>query len=145
MRSETIGRPMEILLVEDNLADAYLSMKALKDGNVKHRLTLIRDGMEAMEFLTQQGKFARAPRPDLILLDLGLPKVDGRSVLTEVKNDYRLKAIPVVILTASKGHEDILRSELLRVDGFITKPVDLEKFTALVKSRRRLFAAVVHS
>jgi CheY-like chemotaxis protein len=143
MRGETVGRPMEILLVEDNLADAYLTMTALKNGEVQHRLTLIRDGVEAMEFLLQEGKFARAPRPDLILLDLGLPKMDGRQVLAEVKEDYSLKSIPVVILSASKAHEDILRSELLHVDGYITKPVDLEKFIDLVKQLKRFWLADV--
>ena len=137
MNREVVGRPMEILLVEDNRADARLAIEALKDGRVKHRLTLVWDGYEAMEFLHQQGPFTQAPHPDLILLDLELPRKDGREVLAEIKADYELKNIPVVILTASEAHEDILRSELLHVEGYMTKPVDLEKFIALVKRLKK--------
>ncbi len=139
MGRHTVGRPMEILLVEDSLADACLAIGALKNGQVQHRLTLIRDGEEAMEFLHQEGKFARAPRPDLILLDLILPKKDGLEVLTEVKEDYELKDIPVVILTGSQDEEDRLRCELLQVDAFIPKPVNLDKFLAVVKQLKRFW------
>lgn len=143
MRRETVGRPMEILLVEDSLADARLTIEALKHGQLKHRLTLVRDGLEAMAFLRQEGPFAKAPRPDLILLDLQLPKLDGREVLTRIKSDEELKKIPLVILTASKAHEDILRSENLFVDSYMTKPVDLDKFLAVVKQLKKFWLADV--
>lgn len=123
---------MEILLVEDSLADARLAIEALREGEVIHRLTLVRDGEEALDFLEQRGRFTRAPRPDLILLDLQLPRKDGRELLAEIKADYSLKDIPVVVLTASRLHEDMVRSELLHVEGYMTKPVDLEKFISLV-------------
>lgn len=143
MVREMIGRPMEILLVEDNLADACLTIEALKEGQLKHRLTLIRDGLEAMEFLRKRGKFARAPRPDLILLDLGLPKKDGRQVLTELKIDYDLSSILVVVMTASKDEQDYLASQQLQVDSYITKPVDLPKFISVVKQLKRHWLADV--
>jgi two-component system, chemotaxis family, response regulator Rcp1 len=130
---------MEILLVEDNLADACSTIVALREGRIPHRLTLVRDGMEAMEFLHQEGIFARAPRPDLILLDLQLPYKDGREVLQEVKADYDLKNIALVVMTASNDEQDRLHSELLHVDSYITKPVDLDKFLSLVKQLRRQY------
>ncbi len=133
----TVGHPMEILLIEDSLADARATIEALKEGGVPHRLTLVRDGVEAMEFLWQEGKFARAPRPDLILLDLQLPKKDGREVLGEVKAEYDLSRIPVVVLTSSRDEQDVLRSELLHVDNYITKPVDFAKFLGVVRQLRR--------
>ena len=141
MRHDTVGRPMEILLVEDNWDDARLAYEFLKDGNIHHRLTWLWDGDEALEFLHRRGKYGRVPSPDLILLDLGLPRVDGREVLSEVKEDEILREIPVVVMTASKDHEDHLRSEQLEVDGYITKPVDLEKFLGLVRDLRRFWHA----
>jgi two-component system, chemotaxis family, response regulator Rcp1 len=141
MFNQTIGRPMEILLVEDGLVDARVTIGALKRGQIQHRLTLIRDGAEAMEFLRQEGKFLRAPRPDLILLDLGLPKLDGRQVLQEIKADDSLSSIPVVIMTSSDDEEDRVQSELLGVDSFITKPVDLEKFLSVVRQLKRYLHA----
>ncbi len=143
MSSETIGRPMEILLVEDGLVDAQVTIAALKKGQVRHRLTLIRDGEEALEFLFRQGKFARAPRPDLVLLDLGLPKLDGRQVLAHIKASDELKSLPVVIMTSSDDEEDRLQSGLLGVDSFIVKPVDLEKFIQVVRQLRRFLHAEV--
>ena len=133
MKSEAVGRPMEILLIEDSVTSARFTMGALRKGQIQHRLTWLRDGEEALEFLHREGKFLRAPRPDLILLDLGLPKKDGREVLAEIKEDEDLKRIPVVILTASTAAEDVLIGERLRVEGYLTKPVDLEKFLWLVK------------
>ncbi len=133
MKRDTIGRPMEILLVEDSLTSARLTMGALKSGEVQHRLTWLTDGEEALEFLYKKGKFAQAPRPDLILLDLGLPKKDGREVLTDIKSNDDLKQIPVVVLTGSTAQEDILNSERLEVESYMTKPVDLDKFLQLVK------------
>ena len=141
MPRETVGRPMEILLVEDNWDDARLAYEFLKDGSIVHRLTWLWDGEEALEFLHRQGKYGRVPHPDLILLDLGLPRVDGREVLAEVKADPALLHIPVVVMTASKDHEDLIRSEQLQVDGFILKPVDLDKFLGLVKELQRFWHA----
>ena len=143
MRADTVGRPMEILLVEDNLADARLTIEALRDGHVKHRLTLIRDGQEAREFLYREGRFALAPRPDLILLDLNLPGLHGRELLEEIKSDFDLQSIPVVILTASPDHEEILRSQFLQVDSYLTKPVDMEKFLSVVRKLKKYWHADV--
>lgn len=141
MPRETIGRPMEILLVEDNWDDARLAYEFLKDGDFQHRLTWLWDGEEALEFLHRRGKYGRVPRPDLILLDLGLPRVDGRDVLAAVKSDPELCEIPVVVMTASQDHEDMLRSEQLQVDGYVAKPVDLEKFLLLIRDLRRFWRA----
>jgi len=133
MNRELVGRPMEILLVEDNFTDAALTIRALERGKVRHRLTLVRDGEEALEFLKRQGRFARAPRPDLILLDLNLPKIDGRELLAAIKAEEALSSIPIVIMTGSQDYEDELRSQRLNVEGFVTKPVDMPKFLSLVK------------
>jgi CheY-like chemotaxis protein len=141
MLHKTVGRPMEILLVEDSLVDARLTMGALKKGQVPHRLTLVRDGAEAMEFLRQEGRFARAPRPDLMLLDLHLPKKDGLEVLSEVKTDYDLKSIPIVVLTASDANEDMQKCELLHVDAYMNKPVDTERFIDVVRQLKRFWHA----
>ena len=130
---------MEILLVEDSLAAARLTIGALKRGNILHRLTWLSDGVEALEFLYRRGKFAVAPQPDLILLDLGLPKKDGREVLKEIKQDEHLKSIPVVILTASTDQEDIDATEELEVESYLTKPVDLSKFLQIVKDLSRFW------
>lgn len=137
MSRETVGRPMEILLVEDSLSDARLAIEALKEGQVKHRMTLVCDGREAMQFLRHEGPFAQTPRPDLILLDLGLPKMDGREVLEELRSDYDLKSIPVVILTSSEAHQDLVRDECLNVEGYLVKPVDMAKFLSLVRALKR--------
>jgi len=130
---------MEILLVEDSLPAAKLTMGALKNGNVQHRLTWLSDGVEALEFLYRRGKFAVAPQPDLILLDLGLPKKDGREVLKEIRSDEKLKSIPVVILTASTDQEDIDKTEELEVESYLTKPVDLPKFLRIVQDLSRFW------
>src|SRR5258708_4439024 len=105
MQNDIVGRPMEILMVEDNLGDARLTIEALRGGRVKHGMTLVWEGEEAMQFLRREGSFARVPRPDLMLLDLDLPKKDGRELLAEIRADAELKSIPVVILTASQLHE----------------------------------------
>ncbi len=141
MMKQAVGRPMEILLVEDGLVDARLTIAALQHGQLQHRLTLIRDGEEAMEFLRQQGKFARAPRPDLVLLDLLLPKKDGLDVLAEVRADDQLSSLPVVVLTASEDEDLRSRSEMLGIDSFITKPVDFKKFLSVVNELRRYWHA----
>jgi two-component system, chemotaxis family, response regulator Rcp1 len=141
MRSNTVGRPMEILLVEDSLTSARLTIGALRKGQVQHRLTWLTDGDEALEFVYPRGKYGRAPRPDLILLDLGLPKKDGREVLKEIKSDDELRDIPVVVLTASTDEEDIAISEQLQVESYMTKPVDLDKFLQLVRELSRFWHA----
>jgi CheY-like chemotaxis protein len=131
----TDGRsPVEILLVEDNPGDERLTREALREGKVYHNLHWVKDGVEAMAFLRRQGKYASVPRPDIVLLDLNLPKKDGREVLEEIKTDEDLKRIPVVVLTTSKAEEDVLRTYNLHANCYVTKPVDLEKFIVVVKS-----------
>ncbi len=141
MTSNTVGRPMEILLVEDSLMSARLTMGALRRGQVPHRLTWLSDGDEALEFLQRRGKYRQAPRPDLILLDLGLPGRDGRAVLKEIRSDESLKDIPVVVLTASTDEEDRTQSERLQVESYLTKPVDLEKFQSIMNELSRFWKA----
>jgi CheY-like chemotaxis protein len=126
--------PIEILLVEDNPGDVRLTKEALKEGKVYSNLHTVKDGVEAMEFLRKQGKYKDVPRPDIILLDLNLPRKDGREVLEEIKSDNELKRIPVVVLTTSKAEEDVLRTYNLHANCYVTKPVDLEKFMVVVKS-----------
>ncbi len=139
MHDDTIGRPMEILLVEDNLMDVRITMAALRRGKIAHRLTIARTGEEAVEFLYRRGIFAQAPHPDLILLDLRLPRMDGQEVLDVVKADYDLKDIPVVVMTSSTDDADRLRCNLHNVDAYVTKPVDLEKFLDLVRDLKRFW------
>jgi CheY-like chemotaxis protein len=141
MSRSTVGRPMEILLVEDNLEDARVTLQALTQDNMLCRVSLVRDGEEAMRFVHREGVFAQAPRPDLILLDLELPKKDGRQVLTEIRADDSLKSMPVVVLTASLVQKAVLQAQNLHVDDFMTKPVDLEQFIRVVKSLRRTWMA----
>ncbi|HEX3655799.1 MAG TPA: response regulator [Pirellulales bacterium] len=141
MSRGTIGRPMEILLVEDGLIDARLTIAALQKSGVKHRLTLTRDGAEAVRFLRREGQFTHVPRPDLILLDLHLPKKDGREVLDDLRADPELKHIPVVVLTASDDPEDKHKSELLNVDSYMTKPVDFDKFLEVIRQLRKFWLA----
>ena len=135
--------PIEILLVEDNPGDVRLTREALKEGKVYSNLHTVKDGVEAMEFLRRQGKYASVPRPDIILLDLNLPKKDGREVLQEIKNDDKLKRIPVVILTTSKAEEDVLKTYNLHANCYVTKPVGLEAFQAIVKSIESFWFTVV--
>ena len=137
------NRPVEILLVEDNPGDERLTREALKEGKVYSNLHWAKDGVEALEFLRRQGRYSGVPRPDIILLDLNLPKKDGREVLQEIKNDAELKRIPVVVLTTSKADEDVLRSYNLHANCYVTKPVDLEKFIVVVKSIDRFWLTVV--
>jgi len=137
------SRPVEILLVEDNPGDERLTREALKEGKVFNNLHWAKDGVEAIEFLRRKGKHANAPRPDIILLDLNLPKKDGREVLSEIKQDPELRAIPVVILTTSQAEEDVLRSYDLHANCYVTKPVDLEKFIVVVQSIDRFWLTVV--
>jgi two-component system, chemotaxis family, response regulator Rcp1 len=136
-------KPIEILLVEDNAADVRLTEEALKEGKVRNNLHVARDGMEALEFLRREGKHAKATRPDLILLDLNLPRRDGREVLADIKNDPDLRLIPVVVLTTSSAEADILKSYKLHANCYITKPVDLEQFVSVVKSIDDFWLTVV--
>ena len=138
-----VAPPVEILLVEDNPGDVRLTKEALKEGKVYNNLHWAKDGVEAMEFLRQEGKHAKAPRPDIILLDLNLPKKDGRVVLASIKSDARFKHIPVVILTTSEAEEDVLKSYELHANCYVTKPVDLEKFIHVVQSIDRFWLTVV--
>jgi len=136
-------RPIEILLVEDNPGDVRLTQEALREGKVRNHLHVAADGVEAMAFLRREGQHARAPQPDLILLDLNLPKKGGREVLAEIKEDPDLRRIPVVILTVSKAEEDVLKSYNLHANCYITKPVNLDQFLEVVKSIEDFWLTVV--
>jgi CheY-like chemotaxis protein len=138
-----IEKPIEILLVEDNPADVRLTQEALKEGKVRNNLHIARDGIEAIEFLRRVGKFANATRPDLILLDLNLPRKDGREVLADIKADPELKSIPVVVLTTSAAEADIFKIYKLHANCYITKPVDLDQFVKVVKSIDDFWLTVV--
>ena len=137
------GIPIDVLLVEDNPGDVRLTREALKDGKILNNLHVVVDGVEAMEFLRQAGRYFDAPRPDLVLLDLNLPRKDGREVLEEVKEDDQLKEIPVVILTTSQAEQDVVKSYRLRANAYVSKPVDLEQFLGVVKSIEQFWLEVV--
>lgn len=137
------GKPIDILLVEDNPADVRLTQEALKDSKVTNTMYIVEDGVEAMDFLRRKGKYASAVRPDLILLDLNLPRKDGREVLAEIKSDPDLKTIAVVVLTVSKSDEDIIRSYTLHANAYVTKPIDLAQFSKVVKAIDDFWFAVV--
>jgi two-component system, chemotaxis family, response regulator Rcp1 len=139
MRNDLVGRPMEVLLVEDNRMDAHFAIRALEKANFKHRCTLVVNGEEAINYLQRQGIFARAPRPDLILLDLGLPKKDGREVLAEIRADEALREIPVVVLTGSTDEADMAHTQMLQVESYLMKPVDLNKFLDVVRELKRFW------
>jgi len=143
MDSQAFGKPVEILLVEDNPGDVRLTQEAFKDGKMLNKLHVVEDGMEALAFLKQEGKYTDVPRPELILLDLNLPGKDGRDVLAEIKVDRDLKRIPVVILTTSRSEEDILRSYDLNANCYITKPLELDKFIEIVKSIEDFWLTIV--
>jgi two-component system, chemotaxis family, response regulator Rcp1 len=128
------GMPIEVLLVEDSPGDVRLTQEAFRDANSSIHLSVAADGVEAMAFLTRSGIHANSPRPDLILLDLNLPKMDGREVLAHIKEDNNLKTIPTVILTTSDAESDIVKSYQLQANCYLTKPVQLDAFEALVKS-----------
>lgn len=136
-------RPVEILLVEDNPGDIRLTMEALKEHKVLNKLSVVNDGVEAISFMRREGKFADAHRPDLILLDLNLPKKSGKEVLEEIKNDPDLKRIPVVVLTASSAEKDILSSYNLSANCYITKPVSLDQFVEVVKAIENFWLTIV--
>jgi two-component system, chemotaxis family, response regulator Rcp1 len=143
MSKGTYGRPIDILLVEDNPGDVRLTIEALKEGKVLNTLSVAMDGVEALAFLHREDKYADAPRPDLILLDLNLPKKDGREVLAEIKSDDSLKCIPVVVLTTSQAEQDIFKSYNLHANCFVTKPVDLEQFITVLQSIEDFWLTIV--
>lgn len=135
MSQSFFGRPMEILLVEDSQPDAAITMRALKEGKIRHRLSIAVDGNEALRFLNREGPFKRVPRPDLVLLDLNLPGMDGRELLKEIRSheDENLSKTPVVVMTSCSDHEEMARSELLDVEEYLSKPFDAKAFIQLVK------------
>ncbi|MET7767737.1 response regulator [Nocardia sp. NPDC005366] len=139
----TEGRPIDILLVEDDPGDELMTREAFEDNRIGNTLHVAHDGEEALDFLYRQGSHTDAPRPDLILLDLNLPKYDGRQVLEKVKSDPDLAHIPVVVLTTSSAEEDILRSYKLHANAYVTKPVDLDQFIAAIKQIDDFFVQVV--
>ncbi|MDI6785825.1 MAG: response regulator [bacterium] len=134
---------IDILLVEDNSGDIRLMQEAFKDCKIRNNLFVARDGIEAMDFLRQQGKYIDVPRPDIILLDLNLPKKDGREVLAEIKCDENLKRIPVVIMTSSKAEEDIIKTYNLHANCYLIKPIDFNRFMEMVKSIEDFWLTVV--
>jgi two-component system, chemotaxis family, response regulator Rcp1 len=136
-------RPIDILLVEDSPADVRLTREALKDAKVLNTLHVVEDGMAAMAFLHKRGQYADRPTPDLILLDLNLPKKDGREVLAEVKKDEAFKRIPVVVLTTSRAEEDVVRTYNLHANAYVTKPVDLAQFLSVIRALEEFWLAVV--
>jgi CheY-like chemotaxis protein len=136
-------RVVDVLLVEDDPGDVLMTQEAFADHKVHNRLHVVSDGVEAMAFLRKEGSYADVPSPDLILLDLNLPKMDGREVLAAIKEDEKLRAIPVVILTTSEAEEDVLRSYSLHANAYVTKPVDFERFIEVVKRIDDFFVTVV--
>lgn len=136
-------RPVEILLVEDSPTDVLLAKEALESSKLANNLHVVNDGVEAMAFLHREGTYSESPCPDLILLDLNLPKKDGREVLSEIKEDDRLKRIPVVVLTTSKDETDVLKAYGLHANCYVVKPVDFEKFAEIVQSIENFWFSVV--
>jgi len=137
------GHPVEILLVEDSPSDTDLTLEALKDFKVRNHVSVVDDGVKAMQFLRRQAPYEQAPRPDLIMLDLNLPRKDGREVLAEIKTDDDLKSIPIVVLTTSRAEQDILRAYQLNANCYITKPVDFNQFLDVVRSIESFWLFVV--
>jgi CheY-like chemotaxis protein len=135
--------PVEILLVEDDPGDTLMIKEALEHNKVRNRLSCVTDGVQALAFMRREGEYADAPRPDMILLDLNLPRKDGREVLAELKEDEDLRTIPVVVLTTSKAEEDILRTYQLHANAYVTKPVDFARFIEVVRQIDEFFVAVV--
>jgi CheY-like chemotaxis protein len=143
MNNHAHGEPIEILLVEDTRDDADLTMGALKEGRVRNRVTLVEDGVEAMAYLRREGGHAAAPRPDLVLLDLKLPRKNGLEVLTEIKQDPRLRSIPVVVMTSSDDEKDVLAAYDSYVNCYVTKPIDLDQFIGVVKMIEHFWFSIV--
>jgi len=138
-----IGKPVEILLVEDNPGDVRLTLEILKDGKVNNNMHVVKDGLEALSFLRGEGEFADAPQPHLILLDLNLPGKNGREVLAKIRGDKNLKRIPVIILTTSNAEQDILDAYDLHANCYITKPIDLNRFISVIKSIENFWLTIV--
>ncbi|AXX32449.1 Two-component system response regulator [Actinosynnema pretiosum subsp. pretiosum] len=134
---------IDVLLVEDDPGDALMTQEAFEHHKIRNQLHIVRDGVEALEFLRREGPYGNAPRPGLILLDLNLPKMDGREVLAEIKADERFRTIPVVVLTTSEAEEDILRSYNLHANAYVTKPVDFDRFIEVVRQIDDFFVTVV--
>jgi CheY-like chemotaxis protein len=143
MNTDRVGSPVEILLVEDSPGDARLAREGLSECKIRNNLHVVDDGVKAMAFLRRQGEYAMSPRPDLILLDLNLPRKDGREVLREIKEDERLKVIPVVVLTTSKADEDIIKSYSLHANCYVTKPLGLQQFLDVVRSIEDFWFTIV--
>jgi len=137
------GRPVEILLVEDSPSDTELTLEALRDFKVRNHVSVVEDGVQAMQFLRRQGPYAEAPRPDMIMLDLNLPRKDGREVLADIKNDDQLKAIPIVVMTTSRAEQDVLRAYQLSANCYINKPVDFNQFLDVVRAIESFWLYVV--
>ena len=137
------ARPIELLLVEDSPGDVDLTIEALKEAKVANKLSVVNDGAKALDFLRRKGTFAGSPRPDLILLDLNLPKIDGRELLKQIKADPDLRRIPVVVLTTSNAEEDIMKSYDYHVNCYITKPVDFEQFMKVIRSIEEFWLTIV--
>ena len=140
---DPVSTPIEVLLVEDDPGDVLMTQEAFEEHKVRNKLSVVSDGEEALAYLRRQGEHSEAPRPDLILLDLNLPRVDGREVLQVIKEDADLRRIPVVVLTTSQADEDILRSYSLHANAYVTKPVDFDRFIAVVRQIDDFFVSVV--
>jgi CheY-like chemotaxis protein len=143
MSTPRILEPIDVLLVEDDAGDTLMIREAFEDNKVQNTLACVHDGVEAMEYLRREGEYADAPRPDLVLLDLNLPRKDGREVLAEIKSDGELGTIPVVVLTTSQAEEDVLRSYKLHANAYVTKPVDFDRFIEVVRQIDDFFVTVV--
>jgi CheY-like chemotaxis protein len=143
MMPKTPGQPIEVLLVEDDPGDVLLIREAFEFNKVHNNLNVVSDGEQAIEYLRRRGEWGNALRPDLVLLDLNLPRKDGREVLAEVKGDPELRAIPIVVLTTSEAEEDVLKSYQLHANAYVTKPVDFERFVSIVRQIDDFFVSVV--
>lgn len=143
MRDLSSGRPIEVLLVEDDPGDVLMTREAFEDNKVRNNLHVVDNGEDALRFLHREGEYADAPVPDLVLLDLNLPRRDGREVLAAIKNDPELCTLPVVVLTTSEAEEDVLRSYQLHANAYVTKPVDFEQFVQVVRQIDDFFLTVV--
>lgn len=143
MSNENGARPIEILLVEDNAGDVRLAREGLRECKLLNNLSVAEDGVKALAFLRREGEYAKAPRPDLIMLDLNLPRKDGREVLKEIKEDESLKCIPVVILTTSKAEEDIVKSYSLHANCYVTKPLAIDQFINVVQAIESFWFTIV--
>jgi CheY-like chemotaxis protein len=143
MTPKAAGTPIEVLLVEDDPGDIVLIQEAFEFNKVHNNLNIVHDGEQAIAFLRREGEYAEATRPDLVLLDLNLPRKDGREVLQEVKSDEDLRTIPIVVLTTSEAEEDVLRSYQLHANAFVTKPVDFDRFVSIVRQIDEFFVSVV--